>query len=66
MFDIYNPDTYNEVLDEEYAEIKGEILYNPTEKRYIKLKEVIALLQAIEKLFKTNNPDFKFSQAGIN
>ena len=66
MFNIYNPNTYSEILDEEYAEINGETLYNPATKKYIKLKEVISLLQSTEKYFKSKDPDFKFSKEGIN
>lgn len=66
MFDIYNPDTYSEVTGDEFIYLNDEPLYNVAEKRYIKVKEVISLLQSTEDFFKTKDPDFKFSKEGIN
>lgn len=65
MFDIYNPNTYDEVPDS-ILTINGENLYKDSDKKeLITAKHVTEIILNLEKFLKEKNPDFKISKQGI-
>ena len=64
MFNILNPDTYNEATNEEFVfnDIK---IYNTRNGCYFNNKDIIAMIRNMEIINKKDNPNFKLSSNNI-